>query len=656
MIRPSYAVKLAQTKLRSKRGVLVTSIIVASLLFSALIAMVIVFTGAEKSASEFVKKAGNDRYLVRTSPNIPYSALSFSIPLSLEDVRAIKAYEAQYYKDLQRKYESLGLKYDKNIEVSALIPAAWISETVPEEQRVNLNWSSPIIEEMNAQRFEKYAETANNKLQNLKEIGSKYGATGYYTVDRSSKLPSIPGMRLIQNDKEDFGSSELKTSDASTYGYYTNAIYNSSYSFTDQKLLSRYLLKTDGSGLEGIPVIVSAQEAASLFGKKFGIDEEPEATHAKTAWLKEIQEKLDGQTYQACYRNPTEQALLEKIQRDYAEIKGSENVEGYVKPTLIYDYPTETCGDIVVKEDTRTALEKQADASAVETQKKLGTYVAPMHQLLTFQIVGIQYAHPYVDYSKGVNEYVKSLLISKDDYSSSLNIPLQMYETLPRNLKIENLQQQYTARAAQQARSDEDFSSRVLEFTTVESAREFLDKETCSPSSSSCDKRFLASPYGSNYLILDEIGKLFNKIATIAFPAVLGLAAIIIWFTISRIMAENRKETAVYRAMGAKRKDVTAIYVVYVLLVALQIAVLSIVLGVAGAFAVDYFYGTPLTDTAVAAFGIIDDAPKFSLFSFESPLLLAIVGSIFVVSLIASIQPLIRNVMRSPIRDMRDDS
>ena len=50
MIRPSYALKLARTKLRSKRGVLIASIIVASLLFAALIAMVIVFTGAEKSA------------------------------------------------------------------------------------------------------------------------------------------------------------------------------------------------------------------------------------------------------------------------------------------------------------------------------------------------------------------------------------------------------------------------------------------------------------------------------------------------------------------------------------------------------------------------------------------------------------------------------
>ena len=61
MIRPSYALKLARTKLRSKRGMLAASVIVASLLFAVLIATIIVFTGAEKSAQRFIEKAGNNK-------------------------------------------------------------------------------------------------------------------------------------------------------------------------------------------------------------------------------------------------------------------------------------------------------------------------------------------------------------------------------------------------------------------------------------------------------------------------------------------------------------------------------------------------------------------------------------------------------------------
>ncbi len=657
MIRPSYALKLARTKLRSKRGVLIASVIVASLLFAALIAMVIVFTGAEKSANEFIKKAGNDKYLVKTQPNIPYQEISFLYTnLSIEEIREIKAYGTRYYQELEQKYKSLGLEYDKSSEVSVLEPFAYADEKLPEEQRVRVNYQSPVIQAMNEEKFEAYTKSATNKLSDLKEIGAKYNAHGYSMVNQPSSLPTIPKLRLIQDNKEDFSSSQPKAGDLGDYGYFTNAIYNGMYDFTDQKNLSRYLLPTDTSSLKGIPVVVSAQEAASLFSEKVGIGKEPELASEKKVWLKDIQTKLNGQTYQACYRNSVEQTMLEKVQRDYADMKNNENNKGYQKPSLIYDYPTEACGDIVIKEDTRTIAEKQAEIKLEEAQKKLGTYITPTHKLLTFQIVGVRYAQPFLDYTKGVDEYVKSLLTPQGDISY-IGIPIQLYNALPDNLRIDDIQKQESAgTVVQNALATEEFASRILEFSTVEDARAFLDNETCSVSETDCNKAFIGSPYGSNYLILDEISKLFSKIASIAFPAVLGLAAVIIWFTISRIMAENRKETAVYRAMGAKRRDVTGIYLVYILLLALQVAIVSILLGIAVAFAVNYFYGSALTDTAVTAFGIIDDStPIFSLFNLESPLLLFVVGSIFAISIIASIQPLARNVRRSPIRDMRDE-
>lgn len=654
MIRPSYAITLARTKLRSKRGLLLASIIVASLLFAVLIAIVIVFTGAEKSASEFVRKAGNDHYLVRVAPFIPGDVAGFSLDLSLEEIREIRAFEKKYFEDLRATYKSLGLEYDEASEISALQPAAWKPASLPEEQRVAINFASPVIEAFRKQKYEEYAKTATNKFNDLKQLGDRYGASGYYIESLPSTLPSIPGLRLVQDGREDFGDSDLKAGNLSSYGYYTNAIHNGTYSFVDQRLLDRYLLTIDSSSLAGIPVVVSVQEAASLFGKELGIGQEPEAANEKRAWLKEVQTELHGHTYQVCYRNSAELALLDKIQRDYADMENNKNTEGYRKPALIYEYPAEACGDITVKEDTRTRLEKQADARTEEMQKKLGTYVAPEHRLFTFQIVGFQNAQPYVDYSKGIDEYVKSLLSAKEGASMTLAIPLQMYAALPDELKIGDIQQDDNGGMAKLLAS-EDFAPRVLEFATVDDARAFLDSETCPSSATDCDKQFLASPYGSNYLILDEIGKLFGRVAGIAFPAALGLAALIIWFTISRIMAENRKETAVYRAMGAKRRDVTAIYVVYVLLVALRIALVSLVLGIVAALAVDYFYGKTLTDTAVSAFGIVDYAPLFSLFNLESPLVPLVVAAIFFISLVASIHPLIRNVRRSPIRDMRDE-
>lgn len=651
MIRPSYALKLARTKLRSKRGVLIASIIVASLLFATLITSIIIFTSSEKSATEFIEEAGNDRYLVHVSPYIPHEEVSYSNPPSLEDIREIKDFEKRYYSDLRDKHEQLGLQYKEENEIATLLPASWLSETLPDEQRVTVNLASPVVQAMNAQKFTEYAKTAKNKFLNLKEVGDKYEAEGYYIVDRSSQLPSIPGLRLIQDGEEDFGSFDQKSSDMTTYGYYINAIYNGGYSFTDQRLLDRYILPTNNKSLKGIPVVVSAQEAASLFGDKFGIDTEPEAANEKIAWLKDVQDELNGHTYQACYRNSAEQALLEKIQRDYAEMNSNQNTQGYQKPSLIYDYPHGLCEGVVVKEDTRTLAEKQSDADTIATQKLLGTYTAPESRLLTFQIVGIKYAQPYTDHTEGVSQYIKSLL-STQNPSMALDIPLQMYEKLPDELKIGETEPAYSVSPD---RTSDDLASRVLEFASVDQARAFMENETCPQSNTNCDKKFLASPYGSNYLILDEIGKLFGRIAAVAFPVVLGLAAVIIWFTISRIMSENRKETAVYRAMGARRRDVTIIYIIYSLLVASYIAIVSLGVGVLAAWLVDYFYGSHLSNIAVTAFGIIDEAPKFSIFRLDSPLIALTILSIFVVSIIASIQPLIRNVRRNPVYDMRDE-
>lgn len=652
MIRPSYAVKLARTKLHSKCGMLFASTIVASLLFAALIAIIIVFTGAEKSAEMFIKKVGNDRYLVKASPNIPNKALGITNNLSLEEIRELKAFEKKYYQNLQDKYKSLGLAYDKSTEAPALLPASWMPDSLPEEQRVTVNFSSPVISDFNDQQFEKYAKTANNKLTNLKEIGSKYDAAGYYIVDKISGLPQIPALRLIQNDKEDFGNSSPKADDMTTYGYYTNAIYNSNYTFTDQQLLRRYMLATDASHLNGIPVVVSVQEAISLFGKKLNLEAEPADANQKSKWLKNIQEKLNGHTYQVCYRNSAEQTLLKKIQQDYIEAKANEANKNYQKPNLIYDYPKQACGNITVKSDTRTTTEKKSDDSNEANQKKLGTYIEPKHKLLTFQIVGIKYAQPQTDYKKNASEYIKNLLASQDS-SSALDIPIQLYNSLPEKLKFDDIQQQEASSTAVRLMRDE-FTPRVLEFSSVAKARAFLDNEACPELNDKCNKQFAANPYGSNYLILDEIGKLFNQIASIALPTVLGLAIIIIWFTVSRIIAENRKETAIYRAMGAKRRDIACIYIIYVVIVALRIIIASLILGIATAFAIANTYGKNLTDTAATAFGTVGNAPQFSVFSLESPMLIIVIGSIFIVSLIASIQPLLRNVRRNPVQDIRD--
>lgn len=93
MIKISYAIKLARTKLKVKRGILITSVVVASLLFSALLVMVMIFTGAEESAREFVRQSGNNRYLVAVQPYIPPEKINVKTELSLTEIQALRSFK-----------------------------------------------------------------------------------------------------------------------------------------------------------------------------------------------------------------------------------------------------------------------------------------------------------------------------------------------------------------------------------------------------------------------------------------------------------------------------------------------------------------------------------------------------------------------------------
>lgn len=196
----------------------------------------------------------------------------------------------------------------------------------------------------------------------------------------------------------------------------------------------------------------------------------------------------------------------------------------------------------------------------------------------------------------------------------------------------------------------------VIAFDTIPQARSFIDRETCPTSDLGCKKKFLSEPYGSNYLILDEISKLLAKAVLYILPVVLLLATIIIWFTMSRIMADNRRETAIYRAMGAKRRDIVAIYLTYTVFITLRIGVTSLLLGIFIAWMVNVTYGNQLSATTSIYFGIQGDTtPTFSLFDLSSPYIFVVPCLLFVVGLIAVAYPLLRNVRRSPIRDMREE-
>jgi ABC-type antimicrobial peptide transport system permease subunit len=185
-------------------------------------------------------------------------------------------------------------------------------------------------------------------------------------------------------------------------------------------------------------------------------------------------------------------------------------------------------------------------------------------------------------------------------------------------------------------------------------ARAFIKEQGC-PTQDSCDRPFTLEPYRSNYLLMDDFQALLTKLLGYALLSGVGIATIIIWFMMTRIIIDSRRETAVFRAIGAKRRDIVSIYTLYSIAVAVRIIVFALILGVGGALVAQLLFGAEATNYAQASYGIFDNVKDFSLVSFNSPLLLWVTLSIIGISIIAVTPPLIRNVRRNPIKDMRDE-
>jgi len=647
----TYAASLASAKLQSKKILLLFSILICSLLFGALICAVVVFAGAQKSANDYVSKSNGGLYRVSVNPVIPESVYNYGYPLSKESIDHLRSVEKEYYGLLKDKYTKAGLKYDAAQEVSALRPSAFASPTTPEALRFDVNYASPVVNYDFDKRLRAYAATAGNKLDGLKMVAAKYGGSGFYAEASTGSQP-IPSMTLVQNGKEDLANAKRKEG-ASIYDVAVHAVFNGDYIIQDGALLQRYLFDhQEGKELAGIPVVPTAQEIAELFGKDLSIGKEPASYTDKLAWLKEIKEKANGYTYQACYRNSAEMQIIQKIQLDYAEAQNAKGKKDYVAPPLQYALADGPCGAVTIKTDTRTSEQKKADAQLITDQKKLGTYVEPAHRLLTFVIVGAVNAQPQSKYDADLSSFLKNL-IGSSGVGFGAYVPAQSYDKVPQVAQF--MKDADTGFLSSSAYVDNGLVMHVVDFPSIDAARSFMDKETCPSTTSDCKKLFTSEPYGSNYLLLQEIGKFFNKIMTYAVPAALVFSLAVIWFTLARILAESRKETAVYRAMGARRGDIASVYLMYVLMIATLIALLSSILGIGAALVIDRIYSPTFTAVASSSYGYLDQNMQFGLFSVATPYLPAVIASIFVISLVASAYPLMRNVRRSPLKDMREE-
>ncbi len=635
MIRLKDALTLSLTKLKTRRIRLAVMVVVSGLFFVLLVFASLVFTGALDSINKFSQDGLGGRYIVRVES---IDDAEFAMTENKQLQEKARAADKQLFAAKKAEATRLGIEYDPASE-----PTSVIDEGIGGGLRVQETpQSKPLLQDFRQEHAKPFFEALNTASDTYKATGEYFGVTLY----GGGGGTDLPALIPIKNNKEVAVSEES----ANTAGFTTIA---SGLTALDDEVLKSFLI--EGQNLEAdksgtVPVVApytAVEEAVGLvpLGAKASSSQRLER-------LKEVRAKAAGTTFQVCVRNPVSQErqamttdLLNEIQKNKGNAK-------YVQPELVYGLADKPCQDIVVTKDVRNAETKAFEDKQLAFEQKFGK-AKPQQRIVTFKIVGVAPDMNVFEDGFKISSILSGLVAS--NLGNGWFVPTSAETSLP----------EYDSVWKTVGKTVSYQDQVLIEFASAEEAKKFVDEKTCEPSFTSFEdpyvncrkegKPFLITSYGSNSVALEQARSWFEDAFVQAALVIAGISAITMMGTVGKVIADSRRETAVFRAIGAKRSDIAIVYVLYTLLLGLIITGFAIVLGFVLANILNARYTSELSVEALTIFNSQDLDRKFVLIGVNTAQLMQLVAIILGAALLSAILPLINNLKRNPIKDMRDE-
>lgn len=645
MIRLTDAAVLAYTKLKVHRVRTGITIGIAGLLFGLMAAAIIVVQGVFTSIASFDEEGLNNRTILGIVDNRIKTDFSiYDNRSSQEFIKEIKAAHKQVVDKKTAAAKKYNVPYDAAVEDP--LPIEIDSETKQETIAIGKYDNQLVANAAFKRQMKNFTPFDINAF--LKDY-----STGKVIQTVSAVAPIDGSFEFMKKNKEDqkdtvdrqrlIGISDENTPQLSVF---------------DESITEPFLSATNFDPTKGeIPVVVPFSAAEKQLGLKKIAGDAP--TEEKLARLHEVRDRIGEVSAAFCYRNVASQALLATAVSQQKEKEEYAKKPGYVASALQYKVPADdSCGAVEIASDTRTAQEKRLAGNLIDYQKEIGEYMGePVQYKIALRGVGISGdGSANMDAAWSVSGVINTLFNSSFGYNTWA-IPENLFSQVPK---------EYRPDVVFKANTDEEILKRnggmligasmyLVEFTDKEEARAVMklgqsafDPNTVSP--------VFATPFGSSTLFIDEIKTGFGKVLLWASLIVGAIAVIILASIIGRTIAEGRRESAVFRAIGAKRGDISAIYSMYTLFLSARIAAFALIAGVVGALVVEFFFWKEATLGAQLAYAASDTAKQFHFFDITSPYLLVVIAVIFIAGFVASILPIALGARRNPIRDMRNDA
>ena len=634
MIRFLDAAILAHTKLRTHRVRTGISVGVAGILFGLMLAVIMVSQGVFESVERFSKEGLGDRMIMTVSQ---FSSTMAS-PYDYADDAAFIAEVEQHHAEYVAKKKTLAVKYqiDYNPKTEDPSPVEVHRDTGKK------HIIESMISDQHVMAVSQKRSSAQEKPFDINQYLAAY-PSAKVLPDNSPVQPRDGALQYMQKGKE---SALLPENERST----SARDEPPSLSVTNETITRPFIATTFDASRGEVPVVVPFSHAEKMLGLK--PLPKDSVRQDKLKRLQEVRERVGEVTASFCYRNAASQRTLEQAVAQQKEIAANKNNREYQAPPLQYAVPaSDSCGAVVTTKDTRTTREKEQAERQTAYEKELGVYSGdPVQHKVTVRAVGIS-GDVTDSMASTVGDMVASMLGSWLGYNV-WTVPADLLRQLPDESRPEVLFSSGSAHAGVPVSEHAQVDTYFVEFTNKDEARQVLKRNSQDMAG---ERSVYVSPYGSATLVVDELRMGLEKVLLWALAVIGGIALIILASIIGRTVAEGRRESAVFRAIGARRVDVGSIYGTYALLLSLRVVIFAVVLGAAMALVVEVLYQADATMGARLAYAAIDVTKEFHLFSIWSWYIPVIMVAIVAVGLLASVIPILLGARRNPIRDMRNE-
>lgn len=651
MIRLTDATILAVTKLRTHRLRTTVTILLASILFGVLIALSLIINGALKSIDNFRSDGLTSRYIVNVNSAINVSDLQGTTRNADIIDQAKKAY-VQLVEKKTSEAKRLNISYSQ-----ASDQPPYMTSSDGSGDTLALSDPNGITQKVLAQKYSGSPAFDDAKLNTL---AKHYGAIATFTAE-SYTLTKGASLEVFSEGKEKFyDTSNMTAVDAN----YVTPILDTNLTVLPSELTKSFLLPNNAgwtANSDTLPIILPQDTIERLIG----LDKlsTKASAPAKLERLTTVKQHAASLTFDACYRNKASLDLIQQAVQQQAEMTAHSNDKQYQKPSLIYALPDPTkCENPSVISDTRTSTQKRHDANQAIFDEEFNNKKEPISYFVHLKVVGVSpertsssqnsMSTTTTENASNVSDIINNLLATNGVEQA---IPKVLYDQIPNKTRYADLFT-YTPLYIF---GNEDNKIRYIEFSSAQDAQTFIDEQSCTVQYDNTCKPlgriYQATLSFSNSAALDDLREKSAQLFNIIALGVMLLATLIMWIAISRTISDSRRETAVFRAIGFGRMDIVTLYITCTLLLCFFIIVLSISIGFIGAHIVDAQFAPQFTAQAQYGFGGIDLSKKVSLIGINRNQLLTIVMACLVTGILSVIFPLLRNVRRNPVRDMRDE-